>query len=70
LSASRGSTSQRALAGIEQRDALDFRVSPHELIVEEAASGCGTVVGHELARRLHSASIAQMTIQTIGGMRR
>jgi hypothetical protein len=59
----------RALAAIDQRDHLDFRVSPHELIVDEVPTGRGTIIEHELARRLHAASIAQVTIQRASSLR-
>jgi hypothetical protein len=45
------------------RDVLTFRVSPRELIVDEAPAGRGTVIEQELARRLHAAAIAQVTIE-------
>ena len=54
---------QRALLTLENREQLVFRVMPREVIVDEVAVGSGTVVEHELARRLHGASIAQVTIE-------
>jgi hypothetical protein len=59
----------RALAALEHREDLDFRVSPHELIVDETATGRGTIVEQELARRFHAASIAQVTIQRTASTR-
>jgi hypothetical protein len=56
-------TCQRALLALENREQLVFRVMPREVIVDEVAVGSGTVVEHELARRLHGASIAQVTIE-------
>ena len=53
----------RALSLLEQRDHLDFRVAPHELTVDEVPVGPGTLVETELARRLHAAGIAQVTIE-------
>jgi len=53
---------QRALTGPGLRDQLDFRITPHALIVEEAELGRGSLVEHELAYRLHAAAIAQVTI--------
>jgi hypothetical protein len=54
---------QRALVVLEARDQVTFRVMPRELIVDEVGVGAGSVIEQELARRLHSASIAQMTIE-------
>ena len=54
---------QRALLTLENREQLVFRVLPREVIVDEVAVGSGTVVEQELARRLHGASIAQVTIE-------
>jgi hypothetical protein len=60
---------QRALVSLGHRDQLDFRVTPHALIVEEVALGRGTLVEHELAHRLHAASIAQITIDRAASVR-
>jgi hypothetical protein len=54
---------QRALVAIEGREQIVFRVMPREVIVDEAAVGSGTIVEHEIARRLHAASIAQVTME-------
>ena len=54
---------QRALVSLEIREQLAFRVTPRELIVDEVAIGAGTMVEHELARRLHAASIAHVAIE-------
>ena len=56
-------TCHRALLALENREQLVFRVMPREVIVDEVAVGSRTVVEHELARRLHGASIAQVTIE-------
>jgi hypothetical protein len=53
---------QRALVTLEAREHVDFRVGPHELIVDEAPTTDG-LVQQELARRLHAASVAQVTIE-------
>ena len=53
---------QRALSTLPTRDALAFRVGPAELIVDEIPIGHGTQIEHELARRLHKASVASVTI--------
>jgi hypothetical protein len=52
-----------ALAQLEQREHVAFRVTPYEVIVDETPSGRGGLVGHELARRLHASSIAEVTIE-------
>ncbi len=54
---------QRALVALDGREQLVFRVMPRELIVDEVGVGSGTIVEQELARRLHAASIAQVTIE-------
>ena len=53
---------ERALRGNGVQEQLTFRVSPRELLVDEQPFGRGTIVETELARRLHSASIAQVTL--------
>ena len=54
--------SQRALTALD-RDQLTFRVTPSELTVDDVPTGRGTQVGHELARRLHKASVAAVTLE-------
>lgn len=53
---------QRGIAAMELRDRLAFRVTPSELIVDDVPTGRGSLVGHELARRLHRASVASVII--------
>ncbi|HET7217062.1 MAG TPA: hypothetical protein VFJ02_03405 [Vicinamibacterales bacterium] len=60
---------QRALVTLEAREQVVFRVMPRELIVDEIGVGAGTVIEHELARRLHGASIAQVTIERAASAR-
>jgi hypothetical protein len=55
--------SHHALTALAGREQLDIRVTPRELIVGETPIGRGTIVEHELAKRLHAASIAQVTIE-------
>jgi hypothetical protein len=52
---------QRSLVAL-RRDQILCRVSPTDLIVDEVPLGKGGIVEHELARRLHAAAIAQVTI--------
>jgi hypothetical protein len=54
---------QRSLVTFEGREQVGFRVMPRELIVDEVPVGAGTVIEQELARRLHSAAVAQVTIE-------
>lgn len=51
----------RALAAAGDR--FEFRVAPRDLIVDDQPVGRGTVVEIELARRLHRAAVAQVTIE-------
>ena len=44
------------------RDRLSFRVTPHDLIVDETPIGAGTVIEHELTRRLFKARVATLDI--------
>ena len=53
---------QRALVALDARDQLTLRVTPAELLVDDVPTGRGTQVGQELARRLHKASVASVTI--------
>jgi hypothetical protein len=53
---------QRALALLDHRDGLAFRVTPSELIVDDVPTGRGTQIEHELARRLHRASVSSVSI--------
>ena len=59
----------RALSQLEQRDHLDFRVSPHELTIDEVPVGRGGLIEGELARRFHGAGIAQVTIERAASTR-
>ena len=59
----------RALSQLEQRDHLDFRVSPHELTIDEVPVGRGALIEGELARRFHAAGIAQVTIERAASTR-
>jgi hypothetical protein len=48
---------------------LDFRVSPHELTIDEVPMGRGALIEGELARRFHAAGIAQVTIERAASTR-
>lgn len=60
---------QRAVAALDARDQVTLRVTPTELIVDEIAIGKGTQVGQELARRLHKAAVASVTITRAASVR-
>lgn len=60
---------QRAVVSLDQGDRVTFRVTPRELVVNETAVGRGTLIESELARRLHLASIAQVTIERAASVR-
>lgn len=47
---------------LSYRERLSFRVTPHDLIVDEATIGAGTVIEHELTRRLFRARVANLDI--------
>jgi len=51
-----------ALKALPHRDRLSFRITPHDLIVDETTIGAGTVIEHELTRRLFRARIANLAI--------
>jgi hypothetical protein len=51
-----------ALKLLPYRDRLSFRVTPHDLIVDETTIGAGTVIEHELTRRLFRARVANLDI--------
>lgn len=60
---------QRALAALDSRDPLVFRVTPSELVVDDIPTGRGTQVEQELAKRLHKASIASVAIDRAASAR-
>jgi hypothetical protein len=53
---------RKALAGLDRGDRLALRVTPRELIVDDTGLGAGTIVEHELVRRLHRARVAGLDI--------
>lgn len=62
-------TARQALAALDHREQLTFRVTPRDLIVDEAPCGRGSAIEHELARRLHNAAIAEVTIDRTASSR-
>jgi hypothetical protein len=59
----------RALVSLDSRDEVTFRVTPRDLIVDEEPAGRGTLIEIELARRLHAAFVAQVTIERAASSR-
>ena len=52
-----------ALRSIQHRDRLASRVTPQDLIVDDSHIGAGTVVEHELTRRLFKQRVASIEIE-------
>ena len=52
----------KALVSLEGRDQLSLRVTTHDLLVDEVGVGEGTIIEHELVRRLHRAGVAALTV--------
>ena len=50
------------LASLDGRDRLACRVTPRELIVDDIGIGAGTIVEHEIVRRLHRTHVAALDI--------
>jgi hypothetical protein len=59
----------RALAALEGRDQIVLRVTLHDLLVDEVGVGGGTLIEHELVRRLHRAGVAALTIDRAASVR-
>ena len=53
----------KALVSLDSRDTVSFRVAPNAIVVDEEPVGTGTLIEQEIARRLHQASIAEVTIE-------
>lgn len=51
-----------SLKSLPHRDRVSSRVAPHELIVDDARLGAGTVIEHELTRRLFKLRVAALEI--------
>ena len=50
------------LAALDRGERLVLRVTPRELIIDDTGLGAGTIVEHELVRRLHKAGVAGLDI--------
>ena len=59
----------KVFTSLEGRHRLEFRVVPHELIIDEASVGAGTIIEHELVRSLHRAHIASFDIDCAASSR-
>ncbi|HET7618749.1 MAG TPA: hypothetical protein VFK20_09600 [Vicinamibacterales bacterium] len=54
---------QRALVQRDTSAPFAFRVAPRDVIVDDVPIGRGSPIEHELARRLHTAAAAQVSIE-------
>jgi hypothetical protein len=54
---------QKALAALDRGDRLTLCVAPREFIVDDTGLGAGTIVEHELVRRLHKAHVAGLDVE-------
>jgi hypothetical protein len=58
-----------AFGALTVRERLTCRVTPTELIVDEIGVGAGSIVEHELVRRLHRAQVASLDIDRGASLR-
>ena len=63
------SACHKVLASLEGRDRLACRVTPRELIVDDIGIGAGTIVEHEIVRRLHRSHVAALDVDRIASQR-
>jgi hypothetical protein len=63
------SACHKVLASLDGRDRLACRVTPRELIVDDIGIGGGTIVEHEVVRRLHRAHVASLDIDRTASAR-
>jgi len=63
------SACHKVLSSLDGRDRLACRVTPHELIVDDIGIGSGTIIEHEVVRRLHRAHVAALDIDRIASQR-
>ena len=52
----------KASVSLQGRGQLIFRVTPRELLVDDVGIGAGTVIEHELVRRLHRAHVGGLAV--------
>lgn len=60
---------RNALSLLPTRDRVVFRVTPRELVVDDTGVGAGTVIEHELVRRLHRVRVAAVDIDRSASLR-
>src|SRR5262245_35476375 len=53
---------QKVLAGLSAREQVSFRVAPTHVTIDDVATGAGTAIEQELARRLHRAQVASVDL--------
>lgn len=58
-----------ALTALDQADRLSFRITPRELVTDAGGIGAGTIVEHEVVRRLHRAGVASLDIERAASSR-
>jgi hypothetical protein len=58
-----------SLASLQVRDAVVARITPRELVVDDTGLGAGTVIEHELVRRLHRVRVASVKIDRDASLR-
>jgi hypothetical protein len=63
------SACHKVLASLDGRDRVACRVTPRELIVDDIGIGAGTVVEHEIVRRLHRAHVAALDVDRTASRR-
>jgi len=51
-----------ALTRVDRAARLALRVTPHELLLDDVGIGAGTIIEHEIVRRLHGAGVATLDI--------
>jgi hypothetical protein len=54
--------SHKAFSALDRHDRLTLRVTPHDFVADERHIGAGTIVEHELVRRLHKARVASLDL--------
>src|SRR5207237_4191622 len=57
------------LVSLETRDRVVCRVTPRELVVDDAGVGAGTIIEHEIVRRLHRIRVASIEVDRDASVR-
>src|SRR5262249_29972612 len=58
-----------SLVSLEPREHVVCRVTPHELVVDDVGLGAGTIIEHEIVRRLHRIRVATIEIDRTATLR-